>query len=94
MGFFDDILFQPSKTANIVVPALVKGKYIPILWFVTFIAWKWLLKFIIIQPFRAKLEVSIPNPPTENQLCFSFRKEQENFTNWAVDGAQYAFHEN
>ena len=24
------------------------------------------------QPFRAKLEVSIPNPPTENQLCFSF----------------------
>ena len=24
------------------------------------------------QPFRAKLEVSIPNPPTENQLRFSF----------------------
>ena len=24
------------------------------------------------QPFRAKLEVSIPNPPTELQLSFSF----------------------
>ena len=24
------------------------------------------------QPFRPKLEVSIPNPPTEIQLCFSF----------------------
>ena len=59
MGFFDDFLFQP----------LVKGKYIPILWFVTFYC----------------LEIHNDS---------KFRKEQEKFTNWVVDVAQYAFHEN
>ena len=63
MGFFDAFLFQP----------LIKGKNIPLLWFVTFYC----------------LEMA---PKIHNNS--KFRKEQEKFTNWAVDGVQYAFHEN
>ena len=50
-----------------------KGKYIPILWFVTCYC----------------LEMA---PKIHNNSKFS--KEQKKFANWAVDGAQYAFHEN
>ena len=62
-GFFYVFLFHP----------LIKGKYIPILWFVT----------------CYYLEMA---PKIHNNSKFS--KEQKKFANWAVDGAQYAFHEN
>ena len=63
MGFFYVFLFQ----------TLIKGKHIPILWFVT----------------CYYLEMA---PKIHNNSKFS--KEQKKFANWAVDGAQYAFHEN
>ena len=63
MGFFDAFLFQP----------LIKDKYIPILWFVTFYC----------------LEMA-PKIHANSKLS----KEKEMFANWAVDGTDYAFHEN